>query len=340
MEELAPNARRFISAVRVRLGLVRMVESIAVAIAIGAALGIILAGLLWWRGQSAGVEAEGLIGLGFFLGTLIGLSRWPTRKAAACEADRQLGLHDLLGTLHTLDTHLPAEWRQTLAAFAEHRCAGLSPSMVVASRLGVRAYTGIGILTALLLTSALFTARPAAVIASDAPGASAGDTEIQARKDGAAGATISAAVERPPGPGGVDAEDGRTFAAERSVADRDGVTGSAGRSKQSSGSNAGLGSGLARTESRTPAGSLPDAANKGEDNAAFGAGTGGDGAGSAGGRTGDNSTKNSPEAGKAEAAPWDTQQWAGDAARADREIDAGRIPAADEDLVRAYFQRD
>ena len=172
MDPIAPVAGRFIAAVRRRILVVRIAESIAVSVTVASAAGLTLLPILWWRGQSAVPLAEALLAAGCFFGLIWGVSRRPSRLQAAIEADTQLGLHDLLGTVILLDkSQSGLAWQATIAAFADDRCRSLSPSAIIVNRIGLRGWAGVGILGALLLTFALLTARPANVTAaSSLPG--------------------------------------------------------------------------------------------------------------------------------------------------------------------------
>jgi len=157
-----PTTRKFLQAVRRRLMLVRVAESIGVCCAIAAAAAVALIALLWWRGRS-GMPAAAVLVLGVICGWVLGMARRPTLLAAAMEADRQLGLHDLLGTalLACTEDDAPASgWRQAVAAMAQEHCRRLRPSQIVLRRLGARAWSGIGLSAALVLTLGLLTSQP------------------------------------------------------------------------------------------------------------------------------------------------------------------------------------
>ena len=157
-----PTTRKFIQAVRRRMMLVRVAETIGVCCAVAAAVAVALIALLWWRGRS-GMPAAAVLGLGVVCGSILGLARRPTLLAAAMEADRQLGLHDLLGTALlacTQDGAMASGWRQAVAAMAQEHCRHLRPSQIVLRRLGARAWSGIGLSTALVLTLGLLTSQP------------------------------------------------------------------------------------------------------------------------------------------------------------------------------------
>ncbi|MGA2443271.1 MAG: hypothetical protein ABSH08_20150 [Tepidisphaeraceae bacterium] len=349
MKPFAPLTGKFISAVRRRILLMRIAESIAVATAIASAAGLALLPLAWWRGQSALPMASALFLLGLLCGLIRGISRRPTVLQAAVEADRQLDLHELLGTILQLAAS-PAEsaWRESVADFAENQCRllKLKPSAVIVSRLGLRAWAGVGILGALLLTSAALTARPANVTAASSSALAYVPANSSQPPD-AAPTNIyeepARTAARPPGPGGTDDDSNRAFPHNRPD---DSTGGSVPRQNPQSHSSTGIsstpGSGLAVTASPKLSPEWPQTHNVSGDPSHAGrvaAGTGqSDPRASAPGDT--NSTIAASASATANPAPWTTPAWPADAAAAENSITAGRVPNADADLVRDYFQRD
>jgi hypothetical protein len=105
---------------------------------------------------------------------------------ASMEADRQLGLQDLLGTaLHLCDRSgsAPSQdscaWCKTIVALADARARQLRPSAVALRRLGVRAWSGIGLSAALVLVIAAISWQPQRTRAAGTAG-----TEMAARAAG------------------------------------------------------------------------------------------------------------------------------------------------------------
>ncbi len=156
---MPPKTEKFLRGVRRRIALVRVIESIGVACLAASALGSVLVIASIWRGQSAFGIAAGFLALGFAAGLLWGFTRIPSTLAAAAEADRQLGLHDLLATLLLSRTN-DLTWMHAVAAMAEDRCARFHPREVVVAKFGLRAWSGIGLSAALLLTLSLFSGHP------------------------------------------------------------------------------------------------------------------------------------------------------------------------------------
>jgi hypothetical protein len=339
---------KFILAVRRRILLIRIAESIAVATAITCASGLALVPLAWWRGQTAWPMAWALILLGLFCGLIRGISRRPTVLQAAVEADRQLDLEDLLGTIVQLagSGGEPA-WRESLAAVAENQCRSLQlkPSSVIVSRLGLRAWAGVGILGALLLSFAALTARPGDVTAASSSALAYVPADSIQPADAAPENIHEQPIlttARPPGPGGIDDDSNRAFPQNRP----DDSTGGAmprqnTQSHSSTGTSSSPGNGLAVTAPPRFSPQSPQINNVGGEPTHIGrvaAGAGrSDARATAPGDT--NSKLAASESPGANPAPWTTSGWPADAAEAENSITAGRVPDADADLVRDYFQR-
>ena len=147
---VAPTIR-VLHAVRRRLVLVRLLESCGIFIACGCAFALVLGLTLLLQGKAAMALCAWTLAISAAAGALAGVMRRPTLFDAAAEADRQLALADLLATaLSARDASDP--WQQTIVALAGERCRTLAPSSVIAHRLGARAWGGIGLSAALVLT--------------------------------------------------------------------------------------------------------------------------------------------------------------------------------------------
>jgi hypothetical protein len=108
---------------------------------------------------------------------IAGFVRRPDLMSAAGEADRQLDLADLLSTAlaMALATRArgPADpWADVVLVTAEARCRDLSANDVILNRFGARAWGGIGLAGALVLTLSLMSANPRASVAVVTPGSS------------------------------------------------------------------------------------------------------------------------------------------------------------------------
>jgi hypothetical protein len=339
MDPIAPVAGRFTSAVRRRILVVRIAESIAISTAVASTAGLMVLPILWWRGQSALPLAEVMLGAGCLFGLIRGISRRPSRLQAAIEADTQLGLHDLLGTVVLLDKGQSGlAWQTTIAAFADERCRSLSPSTIIVNRIGLRGWAGVGILGGLLLMFALLTVRPTNATASSSVSvASASGVDAAPSIE-----DLSASPSRPPGPGGTDSNSIGGFQQDQpddSAAGSTSGTNSSGRS--SSGRDSSSGSGMSTT--RNP-GLIPEPQRiQNSAGEVRNSGAIADGEGQSDSRinvSGKNDSTIASESDTKRATPWTSATWAADAAAADSAVGSGRVPAGDGDLVRDYFRRD
>jgi hypothetical protein len=343
MNPVAPVAGRFISAVRRRILLVQIAESIAISIAVASAIGLAVLPILWWRGQSAVPLAIAMLATGCFFGLIWGISRRPSLLEAAIEADTQLNLHDLLGTVMQIDKNPSTlAWQTTIAAFADNRCRTLHPSAIIVSRMGLRGWAGVGILGALLLTFALLTARPATVTAESsvlgyAPVESSPPMDTIPRADDS-----STSLSRPPGPGGPDSNSSRDFPEnhiDNSMAESIPANNSSAPSSTGAGSSPGSGTATAKTPAPPPESpTVPNAGQPPQHSAAIA-----DGAGMSNSPinvAGENNSKMASPGPAKRVAPWTSATWTTDSAAATTAISAGQVPEEDTDIVRDYFRRD
>ena len=338
METIAPISQRFVSAVRRRILLIRIGESIALFAAGASVLGLALLPIFWMRGESAMPLAMELLGGGIVLGFVHGIARRPSRLAAAREADSQLNLHDLLGTVLLMAQIGDEAWRQNLAAFAEERCRTLRPSSVVVQRIGLRGWAGVGILSALLMTSTLLTVRPASVTAGSPLAASDSAQSISIQIPWGQNSEISSAPsQRSPGPGGTDTISDRGFDADPQDAQTP-TTGDSGHS--SGGISASSGAGVSTTANSVADAAAPSKSDAQGANLQTGKIVEGNGQSDSRIRAAgeNNSMTASPEAGK-KVPSWESS---GDSANLDAggsPDDFSRSPDGDADLLRDYFQR-
>jgi hypothetical protein len=345
MKSFAPVTRRFIAAAWRRILLIRIAESIAISSAISSALGLILVTILWLQGKPAFSFAAGILATGCLAGLIWGISRRPTRLQAAIEADRQLGLHDLLGTavlLHQNPQH--SQWDTAFADYADDRCKALSPSAIIARRIGLRGWAGAGILGALLLTLSLFTTRPSEVTAATFPLASA--ASIPTPNPSLAASfppnTSDVPIEsRPPGPGGADDDSHRNFPTERPDQSTN-ATSPTNPSSVHTSSGTTSGAGSARTQNDSP---LPAAAplQSTPTRPQFPTGTKTAGNGPSDARTSPGGEKNNLTVAPSSSnhvVPWNSPHWPAITTAANQALSTGQVPDEDSDLVRDYFRRD
>src|SRR5258706_15515510 len=161
---------RFIRRVYRRLVLLRLAEWAGVGFALGCALALLSIVLVRNRPESPMAIAAVLTGVGVAIGFIAALLRRPRIIDAAVEADRQLNLADLLATAWQLEKSPAIEsFEEAVLLIANQRAGNLQPQSVVLHRLGLRAWSGIGLAGALVLTVAIFSANPIDSEASSSP---------------------------------------------------------------------------------------------------------------------------------------------------------------------------
>ncbi len=164
----SPDARLdwVVGALHRRQVALRVAERAGLGLLGGCGVAVVLVPLLLGRGQSAWGVAGAALGIGAGGGAAWGAARRPDALAAAAEADRQLGTADLLGTAWAMRRASPDEdarpdaWRRSVLALAAARCGAVSPSAVLLRRFGGRAWGGIALAVALVVTLASFSSGP------------------------------------------------------------------------------------------------------------------------------------------------------------------------------------
>ena len=361
MASPAPHFHAFLRSVHRRLVVVRAAERTGLGVLAGCAAAGVLLPLLYWGGQGAVVPSLFLLGLGTIAGIAWGIASRPSVLVAAMEADRQLALADLLGTAAACDARPDAgddPWRSTVLAVADDRCRQLAPSQVLLNRFGARAWGGIGLAAALVLTLAGLSGNPADLRATPARGTNGATAPLalrtadpqrartapaadlrpmsRARPDGPSDGGSS---ERPmtsdrPSPADTTAGKSNPSAPGRpSAAGDEGVGGGAGRARQSQPPRVSV----TASDSSAPVSRAPDST--------AGQQVGGSGRASAA----QPSSRDPADAGGSSAGasaaptdrvpPWHSQSWPADRRAAAEALDAGRVPDACRDLVRDYFDR-
>ena len=340
MKRSAATLERFVRRVHRRWIVLRAVESAGVGAAIGCAAALALVPVLLWRDQPAVGVALVLIAVTGAAGLLFGLTRRPSLLAAAVEADRQLALHDLLAS--ALESrHGKDEWTGAVVAMAEARCRDLSPDAILLNRLGVRAWSGIGLAAALVMTLSLLSSRPEPSIASNtatvarrpAPPRAPNGRDVPpsiARRDADATRSSAPAARDP-----LVADSAHDDSSGSLVNANDNAAGS------SSGS-AGTGLGAAHTDD---AASRDVASARDESSDAQRTSNETDGTSSGGGRAGDAARGDGRDvtgsaadsAPHAAVAPWTSSTWSDAQREAHHAIESRRVPDAYRDLIRDYF---
>jgi hypothetical protein len=344
MTQLPPKTRKFIDAIYRRLAWIGIAENIALGGGIGAVVGLLILPIFWWRGQS-GWPAVTLLILGSFCGFFRGIVRRPTRLEAAVEADRQLKLHDLLGTVLLIGqpgkTAEP-DWQTAILTMAENRIATLRPSDVLAARLGLRTWGGIGVLTSLLLTLSILSAHPADLRAAAGIGDNSSPSRILALEQTSfpSGFFNSSASPNPRHFNESQTNDSVHQFQQDQPDKRDPAALAGQDSSNSQNGNGGGGTGLAVTQQKTEGSKLKDAHVSSSGQSHGSELSGGNGKADASAISSATSTGGAVDQQPTSrpAAPWKP----GSPASAQGTSDGNDRPAPDgiNDLLKDYFQRD
>jgi len=160
MQESYAHLDRFLTAVYRRLMVVRGLERVGICLALGCGGTLPLVVILLWRRQSA--LAVGLVTsiISVAAGLILAISRNPSRLDAAMEVDKQLRWADLLSTAWTIRRNAATStnpWETTVLTMAEAQCATASPRTVLMHRWGSRAWGGVGLASALVLSLVFLT---------------------------------------------------------------------------------------------------------------------------------------------------------------------------------------
>jgi hypothetical protein len=273
--------------------------------------------------------------LGILAGSIWGLMRFPTTFAAASEADRQLGLSDLLGTI-LLAGPSDDPWHRAIAAMAEERCSRLHPRDLIVAKLGFRAWSGVGLSAALLMTLSLLSAHPSdlradATDAIDAPPDAVALADPQISSDAL---RLAPFQDSRPGGKGVDANSDRSFEEDQQADGAANAAGTENHAGMNGASDSGNGEGLSVTKGSF---SSQDPSMKGSDVKSAGHEIAGGGSGE-----GDGSGKSNAGMTSAHSAAKQTPTWHAEGnSQASGQASANQnVPDWAADLVRGYFQRD
>jgi hypothetical protein len=342
---MAGQLDSFLKRVHRRWTLWRVLEHAAIGVLGGCAFAAIVGTVAYSRGDSALPFCAAGIVPGAAVGALLGWIRRPSILQAAMEADRQLHLKDLLSTALSAASGqtiradgLHDAWSGTLQTLAEARCVSLSPSDLMLRRLSPRAWGGVGLAAAMVLTLGVISSNPlvsraglssrgsAAVTPAPAESARA-STDSPSSADGDDSSRRESAKSIVPA-----SDDPSTVVASASSAQTD-QTSSVGKD--------GSGGGAGRTEAHPRAAEHPDNPNlAGRDASAGGAPVGGAGTPDAtaqrhqaGGGTVSNDASTRP------AAPWRAASWSADQQAANQALEQRKIPDEYRKLVRDYFAR-
>src|SRR4051812_37995834 len=170
MHEFPTSLDRFIRRVYRRLVVLRLLEWSGLGFAIACAFALIVMFLLPSTSQPPLPIATIILACGSAIGFIAALLPRPRMIDAAVEADRQLDLADLLATAWQMEKTSGQEtFEAAVLLIANNRAAQLQPRSVILHRLGLRAWSGIGLAGALVLTIAILTANPIDTAAASSP---------------------------------------------------------------------------------------------------------------------------------------------------------------------------
>src|SRR5688572_1071645 len=331
---------RFLRAVHRRWVAVHVAETMGIGVLGGCGLALLVLPIVLWRGEPAMPVVLVTTGVAALAGMIAGIIRRPDLMSAAVEADRQLDLADLLSTaLTTRQRSADDPWAALVVATAGARCRTLVPNAVIVNRFGGRAWGGIGLATALVLTLGLMSTDPGQSVAV----ARVGD-EHRVADDSAPSRVKSAS------PRGTGEAQRRSRSANNDInecAERDGSAdlASSGATDQASRATStksdGGGAGLATSARESPSAEMPLASS--------GAASRDDreGEAAAGGATsaasdpgGEGSAGSTVMPSPSTAAPaWRSAEWRAAREQALSAVRDGKVRDEHRDLVREYFDR-
>jgi len=342
MNPASTSLERFVRRVYRRLVVLRLLEWAGIGFAIACGLSLLSIVLLRNRAESPLGIATILAGVGAAVGLIGALLRRPKIIDAAVEADRQLELADLLATAWQLENAASGEsFESAVLLIANERAANLQPRSVVLHRLGLRAWSGIGLAGALVLTVAIFSANPIDSEASSSPFLQ--QPSVNKEKTSQNSSTNNASTQRPP-----------AIAQDHPTGDNEALPGAGktndvatntGRGQNNALQNSnpdGTGTGAGQSASKPDKGNpLTTGTNSSRANnsgtASSGVGTSGENGNTTSGNSTSTSAGNSAKSPNAPA--WKSDSWPSAQQAANSAISSGRIPPAYHDLVREYFKR-
>jgi hypothetical protein len=260
--------------------------------------------------------------------------------------DRQLHLSDLLATALSIRRSqtvvadgFDQQWSATIVGLAEARCASIASESLLLRRFGARAWGGIGLSAAIVLTLGALSSNPLITQARDAMNRSR-DSELANQSD--AGSRPDA--RNPLGADAVIPKE--SDSSQHTRIDSTDSNNAAGKSAEASQGNQTsasaadrAGSGSGKTDSSLAPPADLHGTSRGE-NSSHGEQAAGGGESANGSQLGGNSTTSTSDLNSNRtSAPWNSSDWPQAQQRADEQIRAGNVPDAYRDVVRDYFAR-
>lgn len=338
---MAEGLEPFLRRLHRRLVVLRAAESTGLGVLGGCVLCLVVVPVLIWRGEAV----WGVVGMMLAVGGVLGLTwtvlRPPRLLEAAGVADAQFRLADLLTTAWLVRGDADA-MSQSVVAMAAARAALIPPNDVLLNRLGKRAWTGIGLATALVVSMGLLSANPIETSASDRrlnPSATAADPGKKSS------APLARHVPKSPGVFADQPNAGNNALDPAQDTDQ-GVGGKTADGAGNTPSNPdGSGGGVGTSKEKDPA-APPRTTGTTDPTVAANAGGGTTASGARGGSVSgrEGATGQSVRGVQRAAAPpppppWSTTTWGESRQAAESAMRDGSLPAEYHDLVRAYFDR-
>ena len=335
MANIRSQFERFLGRVHQRYVLVWTIEATGLGLLGGCAAALLLTLVLVFRGLPTMPLVLASLAAGACTGLLWAMIHRPTKLASAMEADRQLQSHDLLGSA-LLVARSQDPWARAVLAEADQWCTTHHSAAVLLNRLGVRAWGGIGLATALVLVLALLPIVPTPGIAGQTSVNLAAD---QAPPQGShAPYSRRTSVQQEP----EDLHPNRMTGAASD--DRQNERQAASGAAQRHGSNAAAGDGAGESHSQSGEAkgpTTPQSVDRGSDHSgsggvATGAGKYIPGAGTpsntiGGGVAATDNPRGTP--------PWRSDHWTSDIDHADQALRFGQVPDQYRDMIHGYFDR-
>jgi hypothetical protein len=329
-----PHLKRFIHRTRRRWIAWRIIECAGISAAMSSGIGFILIAIMLWQSQSAVAMTTLLLCLGLGAGTIWALLHRPTFLQTAIEVDRQLNLGDLLSSALQIDSTCDDAFASVVMTQAESRCREISPNQLILRRLGSRAWGGIGLAGALLITLAMFSSQPIVSEARSQIGAGKSTGSEAIAQTGNPSIAISQMQSNPatdhPLENQSSSEAQQSSSLDR-VSNKKHETALNGTEN-----NSGASTGRSNDSRIEPLKKFGDGAINNGSSSDSSAG-GGKFAAAGGHDNGPDNSSSGIETNRRSVAPWQSSDWPNDRAAAQREVENNAIPDGYRDLVREYF---
>jgi hypothetical protein len=330
---------QFLDRIHRRWMLIRAVERIGLCVLVSSTLAIVLSLILITRGESAFILVCVCVAIGALAGLFIGWLSRPSLFDTAVEIDRQLHLADLLATALSIRRSQTVradstddQWSSTILAIAESRCASIAREPLLLRRFGTRAWGGIGLCTAIVLTLGALSTNPLVLHARTTSEPRSSDREFSSSTSQSPRSTDRAedpTNERDPvSPN--QSQWTQSQRAQSSINSTKDSTKSAAATDQT-------GSGMGQTDVHQKHDDLSGTSESRHNTAGDRATGGGDAASDT--DRGDSAGSIAADSHDTPTLPWNSHDWPAAQQRANEEVRSGAVPDSYRDLVRDYFRR-